>query len=75
MKIKIKVLKVHFMIAKRKPIKMSTIQQDLIKIILLQPCNKTTSLVFPQGRTEKMSETILHAVEKQQNKNCKKLYS
>lgn len=63
------------MIVKRKPIKTSIIQQDRIKITLLQPCNKTTFLVFPQGRTEKMSETILRVVEKPQNKNCKKQYS
>lgn len=75
MKIKIKVLKVRFMIVKKKHIKMNIIQTNLIKITLLQPCNKTTFLVFLQGRIEKMNETALHAVEKQQNKNCKKLYS
>lgn len=74
MKTKIKVRKTHFMTVKRKAIKMNIIQQDLTKITLLQPYNKTTFLVFLQDKTEKMRETILHAAEKQPNKSCKKLF-
>lgn len=62
------------MTVKRKAIKMNIIQQDPTKITLLLPYNKTTFLVFLQDKTEKMRETILHAVEKQPNKSCKKLF-
>lgn len=69
-KTKIETLKVLYMIVKRRQTKTNIIPQDLIRITHHQRCIKITSLAFLRGRTE----IILLVVEKQPNKNCKKLF-